>query len=113
MKPVKTFETKYDDAEIVAALNVIEPIITNEQAIPHSRSKLKEYPLLAKFFQDHMVEGLYLLQFRKCRDLQCCTLRTKELPPRVPAPVLSPDKQHCLDFKDLYGKVCYLNSFAV
>lgn len=52
-----------------------------------------------------MVDGLYLLQFRKCNDITCCQKGNGNLPPLVPAPVLSPDGEHYLPFNSLYDKV--------
>lgn len=52
-----------------------------------------------------MSDGLYLLQFRKCNDPNCCTIRIADLPPKVPAPILAPDKEHYLPFSLTYGKI--------
>ena len=46
-----------------------------------------------------------MLQFRKCEDLTCCQRKTNPLPPKIPAPVLSPDGEKYLKFEMLYGKV--------
>jgi len=46
-----------------------------------------------------MVDGLYVLQFRKCEDVTCCTKRNGDLPPKVPAPVMGPDGEHYLSFE--------------
>jgi len=47
----------------------------------------------------------YMLQYRKCADNTCSRLRNGPLPPPIPALALSPDGQHYILFKDLYGKV--------
>jgi len=52
-----------------------------------------------------MVDGLYLLQFRKCDYVSCCKKRNGDLPPAVPTPVLTPDGKHYLPFNTFYGKV--------
>ena len=46
-----------------------------------------------------------MLQFRKCEDLTCCQRKTNPLPPKIPAPVLSPDGEKYLKFEMLYSKV--------
>ena len=56
-------------------------------------------------FDKHLAEGLYLLQFRKCDDKNCFTIKTDPLPPPITAPVMHPDGQHYLAFDDVYGKV--------
>lgn len=104
-KEVKTYNSSEDYSEIISTLHKIEPLITSENDIPHARAKLKNYPSLNNFFQHHLKEGLYLLQFRKCNNDGCCVKNCEILPPVIPAPVLSPDKQSYLDFDDLYGKV--------
>ena len=57
------------------------------------------------FFDKHLAEGLYLLQFRKCDDKNCFTIKTDPLPPPITAPVMHPDGQHYLAIDDVYGKV--------
>ncbi len=69
-------------------------------------AKLKEYKRLEAFFEVHMTEGLYLLQFRKCDDRNCCLpLRSTQLPPLIPAPVLQPNGEHYMPFEATYGKI--------
>ena len=102
-KNVKVYEAARDPAEVVQALNKIEPNICQEEDIPHSMSKLKNYPSLKQYLERHMVEGLYLLQFRKCNDKDCCLLQSDALPPPIPAPVLQPDGCHYMSFADTYG----------
>ena len=76
-KQVKCYEAGRDEREIVAALNSIDPVIEHEEDIPHAMAKLKDFPSLEKYFERHMTEGLYLLQFGKCEDESCCSLRCK------------------------------------
>ena len=59
-----------------------------------------------------MKEGIYLLQFRKCMDDNCCKLIVEPLPPPIPAPVLAPDGLHYLLFDDLYGKFTTTEEFC-
>jgi len=103
-RKIKIFQPYREEKEIVDTLNRIEPLITSDDSIPHLRSKLSSYPSLERFLEEHLTDGLYLLQFRKCDDASCCTKLTS-LPPHVPSPVLGPDKKHYLSFNDLYGKV--------
>ena len=65
---------------------------------------MKIYPALEKYFEDHLAEGLYLLQFRKCDKESCCVKKTK-LPPPLLAPVLEPAEHHYLPFTEVYGKI--------
>jgi len=51
---------------------------------------LNTFPDLAKYFEDHLIEGLYMLQFRKVNYV----LYYYQL--QIPAPVNSPDGQHYL-----------------
>ena len=51
-------------------------------------SKLPKYQQLKDYLERHMIDGLYMLQFRKCGDMGCCTKLNEILPPPVPAPVL-------------------------
>ena len=104
-KKVKTFLPTRNSREVVDALKDIDPTITADQLIPHSRSKLKKFPRLQRYFDKHLTEGLYLLQFRKCDDKNCCTIKNDPLPPLIPAPVMAPDGEHYLAFDDLNGKV--------
>ena len=104
-KPFQMFQPNRNDIEVVAALRKIEPTITSDALIPHRRAALKDYPGLESFLDRHLTDGLYLLQYRKCGDENCCKLRGGLMPPPIPAPVLSPDEQHYLPFDDLYGKV--------
>ena len=59
-----------------------------------------------------MKEGLYLLQFRKCMEDNCCKLIVEPLPPPIPVPVLTPDGLHYVPFDDLYGKVTTTEEFC-
>ena len=59
-----------------------------------------------------MKEGLYLLQFGKCMDDNCCKLIVEPLPPPIPAPVLAPDGLHYLTFDYLYSKVTITEEFC-
>ena len=103
-KKFKTFQPNNDSDEVLQSLINIEKKIA-VTGIPHKRASLTEYPDLKKFFDDHLTEGLYMLQYGKCDNGDCCQLRNGPLPPPIPAPVLSPDKEHYLPFKDLYGKI--------
>ena len=80
-------------------------MITSDEKIPHAMASLPDYPSLKSFFTRHLTEGLYMLQFRKCEDLTCCQRKTNPLPPKIPAPVLSPDGEKYLKFEMLYSKV--------
>ena len=104
-KPVQTFQPSRDATEIVSCLSKIEPKIKAEDDIPHNKPKLPNYPSLQQFFSNHMNEGLYMLQFRKCGKAECCKLQSIQLPPKVPAPVPSPAGGHYMKFHELYGKV--------
>ena len=68
-KEVKIFPPNRDCKEVIAALQKIEPMISEDATIPHARPKFRNFPSLREFFENHMKEGLYLLQFRKCDDL--------------------------------------------
>ena len=49
-----------------------------------AQSDLPKFTHLARFLENHIVDGFYVLQFRKCSDPTCC--HTKDiLPPHVPA----------------------------
>ena len=102
---VKVFKPNKNVNEVVQTLNRMEPLITQENDIPHAQTKLKNFPSLHKYFGDHLIEGLYMLQFRKCEDETCCIRKKESLPPPVPAPVLSADGEHYLPFEDTYGKL--------
>ena len=52
-----------------------------------------------------MMEGLYLLQFKKCDKAECCPTQNGALPPLVPSPVPTPKGDHYLPFDAIYGKV--------
>ena len=90
---------------MVQTLNRIEPLFTQEDDIPHAQVKLKNFPSLHMYFGDHLNEGLYMLQFRKCEDETCCIRKKESLPRPVPAPVVSADGEHYLPFEDTYGKL--------
>ena len=111
-KQLKIFQPSRSDSEIINALQKIEPLIKIDGSIPHSQAKLREYPSLEKSFEAHVKEGLYLLQFRKCMDNNCCELIVEPLPPPIPAPVLAPDRLHHLPFDDLCGKVTTTEEFC-
>ena len=91
--------------EVVNALKDIDLTITADQLITHSRSKLKNFPSLKLYFDKHLTEGLYLLQFRKSDDQNCCTIKNDPLPPLISVPVMAPDGEHYVAFDDLYKKV--------
>ena len=102
---VKVFKPNKNVNEVVQTLNRMEPLITQENDIPHAQAKLKNFPSLHKYFGDHLIEGLYMLQFRKCEDETCCIRKKESLPPPVPAPVLSADGEHYLPFEDTCRKL--------
>ena len=110
-KQLKIFQPSRSDSEIINALQKIEPLIKDHGSIPHSQAKLCEYPSLEIYFEAHMKEGLYLLQFRKCMGDNCCKLIVEPLLPPIPAPVLAPDGLHYLTFDDLYGKFTTTEEF--
>ena len=101
---VKVFKLNKNVDEVVQTLNIMEPLITQENDISHAQTKLKNFPSLHKYFGDHLIEGLYMLQFRKCEDEACCIRKKESLPPPVPAPVLSADGEHYLPFEDTSTK---------
>ena len=103
-KPIKLFNPNRNANDIIAVLPSIDATIQNEKSILHARAKLKNYPALEKYFEDHLTEGLYMLQFRKCDNDSCCVKKT-ELPPPLPAPVLEPAGDHYLLFTKVYGKI--------
>ena len=76
-EPVKIFQGLCNFTEVTQALKFVEPKIVDEDSIPHSQSKLKDYPKLQAYLSKHMTDGLYLLQFRKCSDISCCQIRGK------------------------------------
>ena len=102
---VKVFKPNKNVNEVVQTLNRIEPLITQENDIPHAPAKLKNFPSLYKYFRDHLTKDLYMLQFRKCEDETGCIRKKESLPPPVLAPVLSADGEHCLPFEDTYSKL--------
>ena len=104
-KQVKIFKTNRDCTEIINTLSVIEPTIKPEEDIPHAMSEVAKYQQLKDYLEKHMTDGLYMLQFRKCDDMSCCTKLNDILPPQVPAPVLGSSKQKYLKFEDTYGKI--------
>ena len=111
-KQLKIFQPSRSDSEIINALHKIEPLIKDDGSIPHLQAKLHEYPSLEKYFEAHMKEGLYLLQFQKCMDDNCCMLIVEPLPSPIPAPVLAPDGLYYLPFDDLYGKATTTEEFC-
>ena len=52
-----------------------------------------------------MIDGLYMLQFRKSDDMSYCRKLNDIPPPPVPAPVLGPPKEKYLNFEGTYGKI--------
>ena len=104
-KQVKIFKHNRDCTEIINTLSVIEPTIKPEENIPHAMAELPKYHQLKDYLEKHMTDGLYMLQFRKCDDISCCTKLNDILPPQVPAPVLGSSKQKYLKFEDTYGKI--------
>ena len=104
-KCVKVFKPNKNVNEVVQTLNRIEPLITQENGIPHAQAKLTKFLSLHKYFEDNLIEGLYMLQFRKCEDETCCIRKKESLPPPAPAPVLSADGEHYLPFEDTCRKL--------
>ena len=102
---VKVFKPNKNVNEVVQTLNRIEPLITQENGIPHAQAKLTKFLSLHKYFEDNLIEGLYMLQFRKCEDETCCIRKKESLPPPAPAPVLSADGEHYLPFEDTCRKL--------
>ena len=49
-----------------------------------AQSDLPKFTHLARFLENHIVDGFYVLQFRKCSDPTCCHTKAT-LPPHVPA----------------------------
>ena len=60
-KPIKLFNPNRNANYIIAVLSSIDATIQNEKSTLHARAKLKNYPALEKYFEDHLAEGLYLL----------------------------------------------------
>ena len=104
-KQVRIFKPNRDCKELLDTLNIIEQTIKSEKDIPHAMSKLSKYKQLKDYLENHMIDGLYMLQFRNCDDISCCKKQNDTLPPPVPAPVLGPSKEKYLKFKDTYGKI--------
>uniref|UniRef100_A0A7M5VAL2 Zinc finger PHD-type domain-containing protein n=2 Tax=Clytia hemisphaerica TaxID=252671 RepID=A0A7M5VAL2_9CNID len=104
-KNIKIAKPNRDTSKIVAALKSIEPKIGTDEDIPRAMAKLPNFPSLKSYLEKHMKDGLYLIQFRKCDDLACCQRTIQDLPPHIPAPILSPDSNHYMKFNDLYGKI--------
>ena len=102
---VKIFKPNNQGDEIATSLNTIDSKITSVATIPHHQAKLDKYPHLKKFMDTHLTKTLYMLQYRKCDNFQCCQRKKETLPPKIPSPVLSPDRVHYLSFHSLYGKV--------
>ena len=65
-----------------------------------SRRQFTFYHFSQQYFHKHLTEGLYVLQFWKCDDKNCCTIKNDPLPPLIPASVMAPDGEHCLAFDD-------------
>ena len=86
-KKVKAFLPTGNSKEVVDALKDIDLTIRADQLIPHSRSKLKNFSSLQRYFDKHLTEGLYLLQFGECD----CTIKNDPLPPLKTSPVMAPD----------------------
>ena len=57
---VKVFKPHKNLNEVVQTLNRIEPLIKQENEIPHAQAKLKNFPFLHKYFGDHLTESLTL-----------------------------------------------------
>lgn len=66
--------------------------------------KLTDFPAIQSFFNCHMTEGLYLLQFRKCQNSECCKPKSN-LPSMFPAPIRTTEGDNCMKFDDTYGKI--------
>ena len=93
---IKDFKPNKKVNEVAQTLNRIEPLITQEDDIPHAEAKLKNFPFLHKYFGDHLTE-----------DGTCCIKEKESLLPPAPAPVLSAmaDGEHYLSFEDTYSKL--------
>ena len=104
-KQVKIFKPNRDCKELLDTETTIEPTIISEEDILHAMSKLSKYQQLKDYLEKHMTDSLYMLRFRKCDDMSCCTKLNDVLPPPVPAPVLGPSKEKYLKFEDTYGKI--------
>lgn len=102
---IQIFKPNRNTDEVIQCLSSIEPKIQDESTVPHNCPKLDEYPQLKQYFETHMEEGLYLLQFCKCNNVDCCIKRNGNLPPLVPSPVPIPNENHYMPFDSLYGKV--------
>ena len=87
-KQVKIFKPNRECKELINTLTVIEPTIKSEEDIPRAMSKLPKYQQLKDYLEKHMIDGLYMLQFRKCDGMCCCTKLNDILPPPVPTPAL-------------------------
>ena len=85
---IKVFKPNKNVNEVVQTLNRIELLITQENDVSHAQSKLKNFLSLHKYFGDHLTEGLYMLQYRKCEDETCC-IRKKESPLHLFLPLYS------------------------
>ena len=81
-KQIKIFKSNRDFEELLNTLTIIEPTIKSEEDIPHAMSKLSKYQQLKDYLEKHMIDGLYILQFRKCNDMSCCTKLNDILPPQ-------------------------------
>ena len=78
-KPIKLLNPNRNANDIITVLSSINATIQNEKSIPHARAKLKNYPALGKYFEDHLTEGLYMLQFWKCDNESFCMKKTELL----------------------------------
>ena len=101
----QSFKPNHDCKELLNALTIIKPTIKLEEDTSLTMSKLPKYQQLKDYLERHMIDGSYMLQFRKCDDMSCCTKLNDILPPPVPAPVLGPSKEKYLNFEDTYGKI--------
>ena len=87
-KQVKILKPNRECKELINTLPVIEPTSKSEEDIPRAMSKLPKYQQLKDYLEKHMIDGLYMLQFRKCDGMSCCTKLNDILPPPVPTPAL-------------------------
>ena len=83
---VKVFKPDKNVNEVFQKLNRTEPLIMEENDIPHTQAKLKSFPSLDKYFGDYLTKSLYMLQFRRCEDETCCIRKKESLPPPVYCP---------------------------
>ena len=104
-KQVKIFKRNGECKELINTLTVIEPTIKSEEDIPRAMSKLPKYQQLKDYLAKHMIDGLYMPQFRKCDGMSCCTKLNDILPRPVPAPALGSSKGKYLKSEDAFGKI--------